>query len=90
MAATSAVSVKLTAEEKQRLAVIAKKTKRSAHYIMREALLQQMTHMEAELGFLAEAESAWKDYKTTGRYISAEAMEKWAAAGGGKLPSWEQ
>lgn len=90
MVNTVAVSVKLSADEKRRLARIAKKTKRSAHFLMREAMTQFLQRQEAQLAFLAEAEEAWKDYKDTGLYISAEAMRKWAEEELEELPPPEK
>ena len=82
----TAVSVKLSAEEKSRLSSIAKMTKRSSHYVMREALLSHMAQMEKRLEFLAEAEESWQDYKETGLYYSGEDMLKWAKSGGKEQP----
>lgn len=86
----TAVSVKLSDEERARLAVVAKKTKRSAHFIMREALASHLTRMEARLSFVQEAEVALQEYKETGLFISGEAMEAWAQKGGGELPPLEK
>lgn len=88
--ATTAVSVKLSDEDRARLARVAKATKRSAHYLMREAVQNYLTRQEQRLSFLQEAEDAWKHYKETGLYISAEAMEDWAKSGGGDLPKPER
>jgi predicted transcriptional regulator len=90
MSTTAAVSVKLTAIEKERLAAVARKTKRSAHFLMREAFLEYLERKEHRLAFLEEAELALKDYNETGLYISAEAMEQWAKSGGGELPKFEK
>jgi predicted transcriptional regulator len=86
----TALSVKLTQVEKQRLAKMAKTTKRSSHYVVREALLNHIDKFEWEQSFHEEAEAAWRDYKETGLHLSLETMEKWAASGGGKLPPWER
>jgi predicted transcriptional regulator len=90
MASTNAVSVKLTAQEKDRLTLVARKTKRSAHFHMREAFLEYLERKEKRLAFVEEAETALKDYHETGLYISGDAMEKWARSGGGKLPPLEK
>lgn len=82
----TAVSVKLSTEEKSRLSSVAKRTKRSSHYIMREALMSHLTQLEKRLEFIAEAEESWREYKETGLYYSGEDMEKWAASGGKELP----
>ena len=84
--ANTAVSVKLSPEEKSRLAAIAERTKRSSHYIMREALMSHLTRLEKHLEFIAEADEAWRDYSETGLYYAGEDMEKWAASGGKEAP----
>jgi predicted transcriptional regulator len=84
--ANTAVSVKLSQEEKSRLSSIAERTKRSSHFIMREALMSHMTELEKRLEFIAEAEESWRDYKETGLYYSSEDMLKWASSGGKELP----
>jgi predicted transcriptional regulator len=90
MPATTAVSVKLSDEEKSRFAAVAKKTKRSAHFLMREAFLEYLSRTEERLAFADEAEAALKEYQETGLYISSDAMKKWAGAGGGELPPAEK
>jgi predicted transcriptional regulator len=60
MVATIPVSVKLTPQEKKRLGALAKRTKRSAHYVMREALNAHMDRMQSRLDLIAEAETPWK------------------------------
>jgi predicted transcriptional regulator len=85
----TAVSVKLTEEDRKRLAIIAKKTKRSVHYLMREAVQMRMADLEWKLEFTREADEAWKEYKETGLFVSSEAMKKWAVEGG-ELPPLEK
>ena len=88
--ATNAVSLKLSDDERQRLAAIAKKQKRSAHFLMREAVVGYLERAELQQSFHEEAEAAWKDYQETGLHLSAEIMEKWAKSGAKKLPPWEK
>ena len=75
---STAVSLKLSDEERQRLAVLAKKQKRSAHFLMREAVVGFLERAELRQSFIEEAEQALKDYDDTGLHLSAETMRKWA------------
>lgn len=87
---TTAVSLKLSEDERLRLGVIAKKQKRSAHYLMREAVVGFLEREEMRQSFHEEAEAAWKDYKETGRHLSLESIEAWAKSGRRELPPWEK
>jgi predicted transcriptional regulator len=86
----TAVSVKLSDDERARLAIVAKKTKRSAHYIMREALSGHLAYLEWRLDFIKEAEDALDDYHATGLHLTLEDMETWAKSGMGELPPWRK
>lgn len=87
--AISALSVKLTEKDRERLASVAKQTKRSVHYLMREAVEKHLSNLEWQLEFTREADAALRDYKKSGLYISVDAMEKWAVEGG-ELPPFEK
>ncbi len=87
---TTAVSLKLSDDERERLAVIAKKQKRSAHFLMREAVVGFLEREEMRQSFHEEAEAAWKDYKETGLHLSLQSIEAWAKSGRGELPPWEK
>lgn len=87
----TAHSVKLSDDVKARLDSVAKQTKRSAHYLMREAVAEYVERQEKRLAFIQEAESALNDYHETGHFVSGEAMEKWAfASDKSKMPPWEK
>lgn len=86
----TAVSLKLSDDERNRLSVIAKKQKRSAHFLMREAVVGFLEREELRQSFHEEAEAAWKDYKETGLHLSLESIEKWIDSGMGELPPWEK
>lgn len=87
---TTAVSLKLSEDERHRLSVIAKKQKRSAHYLMREAVVGFLEREEMRQNFHEEAEASWKDYKESGRHLSLESIEAWAKSGRRELPPWEK
>ncbi len=87
----TALSVKLNDDVKSRLDSVAKQTKRSAHYLMREAVAEYVERQEKRLAFIHEAEDALTDYHETGLFVSGEAMEKWASSSDkSKMPPWEK
>lgn len=82
----TAVSVKLTDDEKARLAKLSRDTKQSAHFHMRAAINAYLEEQEWRRSFIAEAEAAWKDYKETGLHVTLEEMQKWAEDPSQELP----
>jgi predicted transcriptional regulator len=88
--ATKAVSVKLSEEEHARIAVVAGKRDRSAHYLMREAVLEHLEREEQRISLAEEAETSWRDYKETGEFISLDRAVTWAKSGSSELPKWEK
>ena len=72
-----AVSVKIDDELKGRVQRLAKSSKRSAHWIMREAIEQYVGREEARASFQAEAEDAWKSYRETGLHLTGEEVREW-------------
>lgn len=72
-----AVSVKIDDELKGRVQRLAKSSKRSAHWIMREAIEQYVGREEAQASFQAEAEDAWKSYRETGLHLTGEEVREW-------------
>src|SRR5947207_3653117 len=85
-APTSPVSLKLSDDERERLAALATSRKRSSHYLMREAVREYLTREEARQSFRDEAEEAWRDYKETGLHTTQAEMESWAASLGARRP----
>jgi predicted transcriptional regulator len=87
----TAHSIKLSDDVKSRLDVVAKQTKRSAHYLMREAVTEYVERQEKRLAFIQEAEDALTDYHETRLFVSGDAMEKWAfSSDKSKMPPWEK
>jgi len=72
-----ATSVKLDAELKDRLDRLAGLRRRSAHWIMREAIRQYVEREEARESFAQEALQAWRDYQETGRHLSLDETATW-------------
>jgi len=72
-----AVSVKIDNELKIRVQRLAESRKRSAHWIMREAIEQYVSREEARASFQAEAQDAWKSYRETGLHLTGEEVRDW-------------
>ncbi|MHA6685783.1 CopG family ribbon-helix-helix protein [Mesorhizobium sp. A556] len=72
-----AVSVKIDDELKGRVQRLAESRKRSAHWIMREAIEQYVGREEAQASFQAEAQAAWKSYRETGLHLTGEEVRDW-------------
>lgn len=85
-----ATSVKLDPELKSRLARLAGQRRRSAHWMMREAIRQYVEREEARESFVKEALQAWQEYGETGRHLSldetASWLENWGSDDEGPVP----
>ncbi|MFO0994103.1 MAG: ribbon-helix-helix domain-containing protein [Hyphomicrobiales bacterium] len=68
--ATKAVSIKLDETDQARLASLAQARKRSSHFLMREAIAEYLEREEHRAAFIAEAETAWQHYHTTGEHVN--------------------
>ncbi len=79
-------SLKLDFELKQRIQKLASARRRSAHWIMREAVEQYVNREEKREQFRRDALSAWNDYQATGLHATAEEADAWLA----KLEAGEQ
>jgi predicted transcriptional regulator len=72
-------SLKLDSELKQRVQRLASARRRSAHWIMREAVEQYVGREEKREQFQADALAAWTDYQATGLHATAEEADAWLA-----------
>ena len=83
-------SVKLDEELKSRVQRLADSQKRSAHWIMREAIRDYVERQEARDRFTQEALAAWASYKETGLHLTGEEARSWLAKWGtdqdGEIP----
>jgi predicted transcriptional regulator len=73
----SATSVKLDDELKDRIQHLAESRRRSAHWIMREAIAQYVEREEKREAYLRDAKNAWDDFQRTGLHITAEEADEW-------------
>ena len=79
MAATSTTSLKLDNELKERVQRLALVRRRSAHWVMREAVEQYVGREEQREKLRRDALAAWSHYQTTGLHATAEEADAWLA-----------
>jgi predicted transcriptional regulator len=72
-----ATSVKLDEELRERVQELASLRRRSAHWIMREAIQQYVEREEASESFKQEALASWANYQETGRHLSGHEVRDW-------------
>lgn len=77
MAASSTTSLKLDPEMKDRVRRLAAARRRSAHWLMREAILQYVEREEKRISFHQDALDAWEDYQATGLHLTGEEVDEW-------------
>ncbi len=75
--ATSATSVKLDDDLKNRVQQLAQRQQRSAHRIMREAIRDYVEKEEAKEQFAQEALASWSSYKQTGKHLTGAEVREW-------------
>ena len=89
-----ATSVKLDPELKSRLDHLAQVRRRSAHWIMREAIRQYVEREEARESFKEEALQAWREYRETGLHLSVEEttawLDRWGTEDETEVPDWHK
>ncbi|NVK43807.1 MAG: ribbon-helix-helix protein, CopG family [Oceanospirillaceae bacterium] len=78
---TTPTSIKLDDELKRRLQHLADSRRRSAHWLMREAIEQYVEREEQREAFRRDTLKAWEDFQATGLHATADEVEKW-------LDSW--
>lgn len=79
MATLPTTSLKLDAEIRARLQRLAERRRRSAHWLMREAITLYLDREEQREQLRQEALAAWAEYQTTGQHVTAEEMDAWLA-----------
>ena len=77
--AASTTSLKLDKEMKDRVQQLATSRRRSAHWIMREAIEQYVEREEKREQFRQSAMTAWNDFQTTGLHATADEADAWLA-----------
>jgi predicted transcriptional regulator len=72
-------SLKLDSAVKTRLQRLAETRRRSAHWLMREAIEQYVDREEHRDRLRQDALAAWAEYQATGRHATAEEADAWLA-----------
>lgn len=70
-------SIKLDDELKGRVQNVADTHRRSAHWIMREAIQQYVEREEKQEAFKQETLQAWENYQSTGLHSTNDEVENW-------------
>jgi predicted transcriptional regulator len=79
MTSIATTSLKLDSDLKQRVQQLASARRRSAHWIMREAVEQYVGREEKREQFRQDALAAWNGYQATGLHATAEEADAWLA-----------
>jgi len=72
-----ATSLKIDDTLKGRVQHLAHRRRRSAHWIMREAIAQYVEREEARESFKDEALASWTDYQETGLHLTGDEVFAW-------------
>ncbi len=72
-----ATSIKIDDELKDRVQRLAELRRRSAHWIMCEAIAQYVAREEARESFIQEAMASWTAYRETGRHLTDQEVRTW-------------
>ena len=72
-----ATSLKIDDELKSRIQHLAEARRRSAHWIMLEAIQQYVQREEAKESFNQEAIASWSAYQETGRHLTGQEIRTW-------------
>lgn len=79
MASLPTTSLKLDAETKARVLRLAEVRRRSAHWLMREAITQYIEREEKREQLNRDALAAWAEYQSTGQHVTADEADAWLA-----------
>lgn len=72
-----ATSLKIDDELKSRVQHLAGQRRRSAHWIMLEAIRQYVEREETRESFKQEALASWAAYQETGRHLTGQEVRAW-------------
>ena len=72
-------SFKLDEDLKSRVQQLANARRRSAHWLVREAIEQYVEREEKRESFKQDALQAWKEYQETGLHLTHEEADAWLA-----------
>ncbi len=78
-----ATSIKIDDALKRRVQHLADLRRRSAHWILLEAIEQYVAREELRESFRQEALASWSEFRETGLHLTAAETRDWLAAWGG-------
>ena len=81
-ATTRPMSVKLDTDTRTRIERLAEARRRTAHWIMREAIQQYVDREEKREIFRQDTLKAWDEFQASGLYATAEEVDTWLASWG--------
>jgi predicted transcriptional regulator len=73
------MSVKLDADTRTRLELLAESRRRTPHWMLREAVAQYLEREEKRESFRHDTLKAWEEYRTTGLHVTADEADAWLA-----------
>ena len=79
MAASVTTSLKLDPELKARVQRLAELRRRSAHWVLREAVAQYLAREEEREHSRQKALASWDDFNRTGLHVTGEEVDAWLA-----------
>ena len=87
----TATSIKLDDALKGRIQHLAEARRRTAHWIMREAIAQYVDREEKREALRQDTLNAWDDFQATGQHATADEVDRWLASWGtdNELPAPE-
>ena len=71
------ISFKLDQDTRARIEHLAESRRRTAHWIMREAITQYVEREEKREAFRQDTLKAWEKCRTTGLHVTAEETDAW-------------
>ena len=77
MAPSPTTSLKLESNLKERLQRLASVRRRSAHWLMREAIEQYIEREEARERLKEDALAAWAGFERDGKHVTASEADAW-------------
>lgn len=78
-AAIRPVAIKIDDNTKARVKRLADARHRTAHWLMREAIIQYVEREEKREVFRQDTLKAWEEYRTTGQHVTADEADTWLA-----------
>jgi predicted transcriptional regulator len=76
------MSVKLDPETRARIERLAETRRRTAHWMMREAIEQYVAREEKREAFRQDTLKAWEEFQMTGLHATGEEVEAWLSTWG--------